>query len=86
VDPTSLGDSRDLVSPKIEYNGVDDPAAQFIPPMHLDGRENRSHPTDISTTYNSVGGNMTQLNVTSYGESGVQDSVRNTSYKLIVSP
>ncbi|KAJ7897851.1 hypothetical protein B0H13DRAFT_1718519, partial [Mycena leptocephala] len=26
---------------------------------------------------------MTQLNVTSYGESGVQDSVRNTSYNLL---
>ncbi|KAJ7842033.1 hypothetical protein B0H14DRAFT_2586588 [Mycena olivaceomarginata] len=38
--------------------------------MHLDGGENRSHPTD-TTTYNSVGGNMTQLNVTAFGESGM---------------
>jgi hypothetical protein len=44
---------------------------RFTSSMHPDVGENRFNPTDISTTYNSVGGNMTQLNVTSYGESGV---------------
>jgi hypothetical protein len=78
-----LADSRNPISP-IEYDGVDEVAARFIP-LHLDGGESRAHPTDISTAYNSVGGNMTQLNVTSYGESGMIYSVRYTGYKLIVS-
>ncbi|KAJ7789711.1 hypothetical protein B0H14DRAFT_2536015 [Mycena olivaceomarginata] len=68
--PTSLADSTNPMSPTIEYDGVDEVAARFIPP-HLDGGESRAHLTDISTAYNSVGGNMTQLNVTSYGESGI---------------
>lgn len=29
-----------------------------------------THPENISSTFNSVGGNVTQLSVTSYGESG----------------
>jgi hypothetical protein len=73
------------MSPTIEYDGVDEVAARLIPP-HLDGGESRAQLTDISTAYNSVGGNMTQLNVTSYGESGMQYSVRYTGYKLIISP
>ncbi|KAJ7040764.1 hypothetical protein C8F04DRAFT_1082054 [Mycena alexandri] len=39
-------------------------------PMHLDGGD-ESHPADVFTTYNSVAGNMTQFNVKSYGESGI---------------
>ncbi|KAJ7855603.1 hypothetical protein B0H14DRAFT_3085406 [Mycena olivaceomarginata] len=35
-----------------------------MPPMHLDGGEG-------GTIYNSVAGNMTQLNVNSHGESGI---------------
>jgi hypothetical protein len=38
--------------------------------MPLGGEEGGFHPADISTTYNSVAGNMTQLNVKAYGESG----------------
>ncbi|KAJ7814928.1 hypothetical protein B0H13DRAFT_2463618 [Mycena leptocephala] len=45
--PTRLADSRNPISP-IEYDGVDEVAARFIP-LHLDGGESRAHPTDIST-------------------------------------
>ncbi|KAJ7450145.1 hypothetical protein FB451DRAFT_1101958, partial [Mycena latifolia] len=39
--------------------------------MRPNADEEDSNPTNISNTFNSVSGNMTQLSVTSYGESGI---------------
>ncbi|KAJ7023370.1 hypothetical protein C8F04DRAFT_1134592 [Mycena alexandri] len=66
-DRTRSDDSRNsLGSRAIGYRGDDSQPTR----MHLhDGDE--SHPADISTTYTSVAGNMTQFNLKSYGESGI---------------
>jgi hypothetical protein len=52
-----------------EYDRRGNGAVSFTPHMHLDAGGSEFDPVNISKTFNSVGGNMTQLNVTSYGES-----------------
>ncbi|KAF7353071.1 NACHT domain-containing protein [Mycena venus] len=71
LDNTNSGDSRNSISPIIEYEGRGNGAVCFTPSMHPDARESRFNPADIPTTFNSVGGNMTQLSITACGESGI---------------
>ncbi|KAJ7762184.1 hypothetical protein B0H16DRAFT_1529974 [Mycena metata] len=65
LNPSSDDSRNPLGSRAIGYPGDNSQS------MHLDGRD-ESHPADISTTYNSVAGNMTQFNVKSYGESVIE--------------
>ncbi|KAJ7478165.1 hypothetical protein FB451DRAFT_1395952 [Mycena latifolia] len=52
--------------------GVAGDISQFAPPMGSNANGESYNPTNTSNiNYNSVGGNMTQLSVTSYGESGI---------------
>ncbi|KAJ7478131.1 hypothetical protein FB451DRAFT_1131487 [Mycena latifolia] len=52
--------------------GVAGDISQFAPPMGSNANGESYNPTNTSNiSYNSVGGNMTQLSVTSYGESGI---------------
>ncbi|KAJ7450141.1 hypothetical protein FB451DRAFT_1146427 [Mycena latifolia] len=52
--------------------GVAGDISQFSPPMGSNANGESYNPTNTSNiSYNSVGGNMTQLSVTSYGESGI---------------
>ncbi|KAJ7452913.1 hypothetical protein FB451DRAFT_1145174 [Mycena latifolia] len=52
--------------------GVAGDISQFTPPMGSNADGQTYNPTNTSNiSYNSVGGNMTQLSVTSYGESGI---------------
>ncbi|KAJ7478138.1 hypothetical protein FB451DRAFT_1131492 [Mycena latifolia] len=52
--------------------GVASDISQFTPPMGSNADGESYNPTNTSNiSYNSVGGNMTQFSVTSYGESGI---------------
>ncbi|KAJ7473196.1 hypothetical protein FB451DRAFT_1089068, partial [Mycena latifolia] len=72
--PLSSSDRRHPMPLMISYdiggNGMAGVIPQFAPPMRTNVGES-SNPTNTSNIYNSVGGNMTQLSVTSYGESGM---------------
>ncbi|KAJ7473223.1 hypothetical protein FB451DRAFT_1133768 [Mycena latifolia] len=74
LNPTTAGHSGNSILPGISYaEGIDMAGniTQFAPPMRSSADEERPHPANISNNVNNVGGNMTQLNVTSYGESGM---------------
>lgn len=44
----------------------------------------RFNPEPVSNTFNSVGGDMTQLSVTSYGESGAKYQLFYSNHQLIL--
>ncbi|KAJ7478104.1 hypothetical protein FB451DRAFT_1365782, partial [Mycena latifolia] len=75
LNPMMAGHRGTLFLPGIHYvegNGVVGDITQFAPPMRPNASKESSNPTNTSNiSYNSVGGNMTQLSVTSYGECGI---------------
>ncbi|KAJ7478112.1 hypothetical protein FB451DRAFT_1365785 [Mycena latifolia] len=73
LNPTTAGHRGNPILPGISYvegNAVVGDITQFAPPMQTNADEG-SNPINLPNIYNSIGGNMTQLNVTSYGESGI---------------
>ncbi|KAJ7478115.1 hypothetical protein FB451DRAFT_181805 [Mycena latifolia] len=82
LNPTNASRREHPILPGIRYvegNGVAGDIIRLAPPMRPNADEEDSNPTNISNTFNSVGGNMTQLSVTSYGESGI-----NILYRYVV--
>ncbi|KAJ7478120.1 hypothetical protein FB451DRAFT_181824 [Mycena latifolia] len=73
-----------MIAYDVEGYGVAGDMAQFAPPMRTNADEEAPHPTNISNiSYNSAGGNMTQLSVTSYGESGIDILYRSVVMKAL---
>ncbi|KAJ7478087.1 hypothetical protein FB451DRAFT_181577 [Mycena latifolia] len=72
--PSSKRENRipRMIGYDIGSYGVAGDISQFAPPLgsNADG-ETYNHTNTSNISYNSVGGNMTQLSVTSYGESGI---------------
>ncbi|KAJ7486530.1 hypothetical protein FB451DRAFT_771118 [Mycena latifolia] len=59
-----------MITDDVRGNGMVGNITGFTPPIRSTADE-IYNPTNISNTFNSVGGDMTQLSVTSYGETGM---------------